>query len=79
LLYTYYKTVPDDPVLKDPEVLTAASLMIDLWKTEQNHEKDVALEGNAYLTEITLFLPSAFLSRILSVTHHFMLKFGSEI
>jgi len=44
LLNAYHNAVPEDDIVKDPEVVKAVELMVDLWITEQNHEADHKLK-----------------------------------
>mmetsp|Transcript_1243 Transcript_1243/g.1875 ORF Transcript_1243/g.1875 Transcript_1243/m.1875 type:complete len:546 (+) Transcript_1243:76-1713(+) len=40
MVYYFYKSLPDHPVLRNPSVREAVEIMIDLWIAEQDHESD---------------------------------------
>mmetsp|Transcript_21669 Transcript_21669/g.32821 ORF Transcript_21669/g.32821 Transcript_21669/m.32821 type:complete len:546 (-) Transcript_21669:784-2421(-) len=40
MIYYFYKSLPDHPVLKNPRVIEAIDIMVDVWISEQEHESD---------------------------------------
>jgi len=40
MIYFFYKSIPDSPILLLPQIQEAIDIMIDLWTAEQHHEED---------------------------------------
>ena len=48
MIYRFWKTSPNESILRSPEVVNAAKILVQLWRAEQRHESDSTPRGELF-------------------------------